>query len=74
MKLSLSGVVNLVVSPLPSMPDQTLSKLAYNFLRDKNISISPSNINLIINKCSGEREALFNDLQKIEYFVKNGNP
>jgi len=59
---------------VPFYPDnnQTLSKLTYNFLRDKNISISPSNVNLIVNKCSGDREALFNELQKIKYFVKNG--
>ena len=62
----------LICVPFYPDNDQTLSKLAYNFLRDKNISISPSNINLIVNKCSGEREALFNDLKKIEYFVKNG--
>jgi len=52
--------------------DQTLSKLAYNFLREKKISISSSNINLIINKCSGDRETLINELQKIELFSKNG--
>ena len=52
--------------------DQTLSKLAYNFLRDKNISISSSNINLIVTKCSGDRETLINELQKIEYFTKKG--
>ena len=51
---------------------QTLSKLTYDFLKDKNLSISTSNINLIINKCNGEREVLFNELQKIEYFSKNG--
>ena len=52
--------------------DQTLSKLAYNFLRDKKISISPSNINLIVNKCSGDREILINELKKVESFTKNG--
>ena len=52
--------------------DQTLSKLAYNFLSNKKISLSPSNINLIIGKCSGDRETLINELQKIEYFSKNG--
>ena len=59
---------------VPFYPDnnQTLSKLAYNFLKDKKISISPSNINLIVNKCSGDRETLLNELQKIEYFGKNG--
>jgi DNA polymerase-3 subunit delta len=59
---------------IPFYPDneQTLSKLANNFLRNKKISISPSNINLIVGKCSGDRESLFNELKKIEYFNKNG--
>ena len=59
---------------VPFYPDnnQTLSNLAYNFLNDKKISISPSNINLIVGKCSGDREALINELQKVEYFGKNG--
>ena len=51
---------------------ETLSKLAYNFLNNKKISISPSNINLIVGKCNGDRETLINELQKIEYFCKNG--
>ena len=38
---------NLICVPFYPDNDQTLSKLAYNFLRDKKISISPSNINLI---------------------------
>jgi DNA polymerase-3 subunit delta len=59
---------------VPFYPDneQFLSKLAYNFLQDRKISMSPSNINMIINKCGGERETLINELQKIEYFCKNG--
>ena len=59
---------------VPFYPDnnQTLSKFAYNFLSDKKISISPSNINLIVGKCSGDRETLLNELRKIEYFSKNG--
>jgi len=59
---------------VPFYPDnnQVLSKLAYNFLREKKISISSSNINLIVNKCSGDRETLINELQKIELFSKNG--
>ena len=62
----------LICIPFYPDNDQTLSKLAYNFLRDKKISISSSNINLIVTKCSGDREALVNELQKIEYFTKNG--
>ena len=52
--------------------DQTLSKLTFNFLKKKNISISQSNINLIVNKCNGDREILLNELNKIQYFSKNG--
>ena len=57
---------------IPFYPDnnQILSKLTYNFARDKKISISPSNINLIVNKCSGDRVSLINELQKIELFSK----
>jgi len=62
----------LVCVPFYPDNDQTLSKLAYNFLREKKISISSSNINLIVNKCSGDRETLVNELQKIELFSKNG--
>jgi DNA polymerase-3 subunit delta len=62
----------LVCVPFYPDDDQTLSKLAYSFLKDKKISISPSNINMIVNKCSGDREILINELQKIEYFSKNG--
>ena len=51
---------------------QTLSRLTYNFLKEKNIPISPSNISLIVNKCNGDRETLLNELKKIEYFAKNG--
>jgi DNA polymerase-3 subunit delta len=62
----------LVCVPFYPDNDQTLSKLAYNFLKEKKISISSSNINLIINKCSGDRETLINELKKIELFSKNG--
>ena len=62
----------LVCVPFYPDNDQTLYKLAFNFLRDRKIAISPSNINLIVNKCSGNRETLINELQKIELFSKNG--
>ena len=47
----------------------TLSKIIQNFLRQKNISISQSNINLIANKCNGDRGVLINELNKIDYFL-----
>ena len=63
---------NLVCVPFYPDNNQTLSKLAYNFFNDKKISISPSNINFVVNKCSSDREALNNELLKIEYFSKSG--
>ena len=59
---------------IPFYPDndQTLSKLAYDFLKKRKISISQSNINLIVNKCNGDREALYNELNKIDFYTKNG--
>ena len=63
---------NLICIPFYPDNEQTLSRLAYNFFKNKNIAISQANINLIINKCNGDREALFNELNKIEHFVKEG--
>ena len=51
--------------------DQTLSKLSFNYLRDKKISLSSSDINMVINKCNGDRENLINELNKIYYFSKS---
>ena len=52
--------------------EQALSKLAFEFLKERKISISPSNINIVIKKCNGDRENLFNDLRKIENYCKKG--
>jgi DNA polymerase-3 subunit delta len=60
----------LICVPFYPDNDQTLSKLAYNYLKDKKIVISQANINLVINKCNGDREALLNELQKIECYSK----
>ena len=62
----------LVCVPFYPDNDQALSKLTHNFLKNKNILISQSNINSIINKCNGDRETLLNELNKIEYYSKNG--
>ena len=52
--------------------DQTLLKLAYNYLTEKKVSVSPSNVNLIVNKCNGNRENLINELKKIENYNFGG--
>ncbi len=51
--------------------EQTLSKVAHSFLKEKNIQISSSNLNLILNKSNGDRENLINELTKIEFFYMN---
>ena len=58
---------------IPTYPDNndTLSKLAVIFFRNENISISQENINLIIEKCNGDRNNLNNELNKIKNYAKN---
>tara|TARA_Y100000768_G_scaffold78078_1_gene55332 strand:- start:301 stop:1293 length:993 start_codon:yes stop_codon:yes gene_type:complete len=51
--------------------NQTLSKLSFNYLKGKEISLSSSDINIVINKCNGDRENLINELNKIYYFSKS---
>ena len=62
---------NYICVPVYSDNEQTLSKLAYNFLNERKIIISQENLNLVINKCNGDRSALENELNKIENFSKN---
>ena len=49
---------------------QTLSIIANNFLRERKISLSQADINLIVQKCNEDRGILMNELTKIEYFNK----
>ena len=51
--------------------EQTLVKVAQNFLREKNIILSSSSINHVVNKCNGDRGNLLKELEKIENFSKN---
>ena len=59
---------------IPFYPDneQTLSKLASEFFKKRNIPISQSNINQIVIKSLGDRENLHNELLKIENFSNSG--
>ena len=63
---------NFLCIPFYPDNDTTLSKLTYDFLKKRGISLSIENINLIISKCNGNRGSLLNELRKIENFVKNG--
>lgn len=59
---------------IPVYPDtvQVLSKIAYEYLKKNNISISSSDLNLIVSKCSGDRKSLYSELDKILNYTKNG--
>jgi len=63
---------HLICIPFYPDNDQTLSKIAIEFFKKKNILISQSNINQIITKSLGNRENLYNELVKIENFSNNG--
>ena len=58
---------------IPTYPDNndTLSKLSASFFRNENITISQQNINLIVEKCNGDRSNLKNELNKIKNYLIN---
>ncbi len=60
---------------VPFYPDnsQTLIKIAQTFFQNIKIPISTLNLNLIVNKCNGDREKLNNELSKIKMFCLNKN-
>ena len=51
--------------------NETLTKLAQNFVIQKKILLSQMNINFVVNKCNGNREFLKNELEKIELLSKS---
>ncbi len=52
--------------------NQTLSNIATEFVRRRNIPVSQSDLNSIVNKCNGDRKILLMELEKIELYQKNG--
>lgn len=60
----------LICVPFYSDTLEILSQLAHKFLKQNEISISQSNINLIINRCNGDRGILKNELEKIKLFLQ----
>ena len=49
--------------------NETLIKLASNFFKKNQILISSLDINLIVNKCAGDRGILYNEMNKIKYYT-----
>ncbi|MFL2898521.1 MAG: DNA polymerase III subunit delta [Candidatus Pelagibacter sp.] len=60
---------DLVCVPFYEDNNQTLSKILYEFLNAKKISFSQENSNLLISRCRGDRENLYNELNKIDIFL-----
>ena len=51
--------------------ERSLVLITQNFLKEKKILLSNQTINLIVQRCGGDRINLYNELQKIESFSKN---
>ena len=62
---------DLICIPTYSDNSETLSKLANTFFKNEKILISQQNINLIVSKCSGDRQNLTNELEKIKNYSFN---
>ena len=61
---------NLACIPFYSDDLKILNSIANIFFKKNNISISQEAINLIIDRCSGDRQNLNNELEKISFFMK----
>ena len=59
--------------PFYSDNTQTLSVIIKEFFKGKKIPISQESINLLANRCNGDRQNLSNELNKIYNYLKNKN-
>jgi DNA polymerase-3 subunit delta len=62
---------NTICVPFYEDNHQSLNLLTLNFLKEKKISLSQQNINLIVDRCRGDRINLYNELHKIESLSKS---
>ena len=60
---------NTVCVPFYADNNQTLNALVNTFFREKKISISQQLINLLVERCRGNRQNLKNELKKIDSFL-----
>ena len=51
--------------------EQAMTNIAHTYLKQHNISLSQSNLNLIVRKCNEDRELLINELNKLVLYNKN---
>ena len=62
---------SIISIPFYEDNNQTLNTIISQFFRNKKISISQQLINILIERCRGDRKNLNNELQKIEGFSLN---
>ena len=62
---------DVVCTPFYSDNSQTLTAIANHFFRKDKISISQETINLLVERCRGDRQNLYNEFNKIESYIKN---
>ena len=60
-----------VCMPFYEDNNQTLSGMVNKFFRENKIPISQQSINLIVQRCRGDRQNLNNELEKIKSYSKN---
>ena len=57
--------------PFYADTNQTLIIVVNNFFKKSKIAISQQAINLMVERCRGDRQNLNNELQKVQSFIKN---
>jgi len=62
---------SIICIPFYEDNNQTLNSIISQFFKDKKIPISQQLINVLIERCRGDRKNLNNELQKIENFSLN---
>ena len=62
---------SIICIPFYEDNNQTLNSIVSEFFRNKKIPISQQLINILIERCRGDRKNLNNELQKIEGFSLN---
>ena len=62
---------NLICMPFYEDNNESLTVITRDFLKEKKIYVSQQEINLIVNKCNGDRGILKNTLNKIYLFSMN---
>jgi len=62
---------NAICTPFYEDNERSMISITQNFLKEKKILLSSQSINLIIQRCGGDRVNLYNELQKIEIYSKN---